>query len=109
MADSAQTHKAATNANANLGLQEKIVKKVRKLLGISCCSWSLCLQRKQQVNLLQTNLGISTVACGADVILASECSLFSQQKLWQPSSILMAAEGWEEKEISTKGAVDGQW
>ena len=108
MADSAQTHKAATNANANLGLQEKIVKKVRKLLGINCCSWPLCLQRKQQVNLLQTNLGISTVACGADVILASECSLFSQQKLWPPSSILMAAEGWEEKEISTKGAVDGQ-
>ena len=108
MADSAQTHKAATNANANLGLQEKIVKKVRKLLGISCCSWSLCLQRKQQVNLLQTNLGISTVACGADVILASDCSLFSQQKLWPPSSILMAAEGWEEKEISTKGVVDGQ-
>ena len=108
MADSAQTHKAATNANANLGLQEKIVKKVRKLLGISCCSWSLCLQRKQQVNLLQTNLGISTVACGADVILASECSLFSQQKLWPSSSILMAAEGWEEKEISTQGAVDGQ-
>ena len=108
MADSAQTHKAATNANANLGLQEKIVKKVRKLLGISCCSWSLCLQRKQQFNLLQTNLGISTVACGADVILASECSLFSQQKLWPPSSILMAAEGWEEKEISTKGVVDGQ-
>ena len=38
MVDSAQTHKAATNANANLGLQEKIVKKMRKLLGIYCCS-----------------------------------------------------------------------
>ena len=84
------------------------MKKVRKLLGISCFSWPLCLQRKQQVNFLQTNLRISTVACGADVILASECSLFSKQKLWPPSLILMAAVGWEEKEISTKGAVDGQ-
>ena len=84
------------------------MKKVRKLLGISCCSWSLCLQRKQQVNLLQTNLGISTVACGADVILASECSLFSKQKLWPPSLILITADGWEEKIISTKGEVDGQ-
>ena len=84
------------------------MKKVRKLLGISCFSWPLCLQRKQQVNFLQTNLRISTVACGADVILATECSLFSKQKLWPPSLILMAAEGWEEKEISIKGAVDGQ-
>ena len=84
------------------------MKKVRKLLAISCFSWPLCLQRKQQVNFLQTNLRISTVACGTDVILASECSLFSQQKLWPPSLILMAAEGWEEKDISTKGAVDGQ-
>ena len=28
-------------------------------------------------------------------------------KLWPPSLILMAAEGWREKEICTKGAIKG--
>ena len=42
------------------------------------------------------------------VILASEYSVISKQKLWPPSLILMAAEGWREKQICTKGVVDGQ-
>ena len=37
-----------------------------------------------------------------------ECLVFSQRKLWPPSLILMATEGWGEKEICTKWAVDGQ-
>ena len=37
-------------------------------------------------------------------ILSSECSVFS----WPPTFFLIAAEGWGEKEICTKGAVDGQ-
>ena len=44
------------------------------------------------------------LACTAGVILASGCSVFS----WPPSLILMAEEGWGEKEIRTKGVIDGQ-
>ena len=44
----------------------------------------------------------------AGVILASKCSILSLRKLWLPSLISMAAEGWGGKEICTKGAVDGQ-
>lgn len=36
--------------------------------------------------------------------LANGCSVFS----WPPSLILMAEEGWGEKEICTKGVIDGQ-
>ena len=36
--------------------------------------------------------------------LASGCSVFS----WPPSLILMAEEGWGEKEICTKGVINGQ-
>ena len=41
----------------------------------------------------------SWLACRAAIIFASECSVFSQRKLWSPSFVLMAAEGWGEKEI----------
>ena len=41
-------------------------------------------------------------------VLASKCSVFFLRKLWPLSLIVTAAEGREEKEISTKGAVDGQ-
>ena len=34
------------------------------------------------------------IAFRASVILASECSVFSQRQLWPPSLILMAAIGW---------------
>ena len=37
------------------------------------------------------------IACRAGVVLASDCSVFSSRKLWWPSLILMAAEGWREK------------
>ena len=36
--------------------------------------------------------------------LASGCSVFS----WPPSLILMAEEGWGEKEICTRGVINGQ-
>ena len=48
------------------------------------------------------------LVCRAGVILASKCSVFYLRKLWPPSLIVTVAEGWGEKEISTKGAVDGQ-
>ena len=48
------------------------------------------------------------LASRAGIILASKCSVFCQRKLWPPSLIVMAAEGWGEREIVTKGAVDGQ-
>ena len=51
---------------------------------------------------------LSTVEIEAEiVVLASECSVFSKRKLWRSPLILMAAEGWGEKEICTKGAVGG--
>ena len=37
-----------------------------------------------------------------------ECSVFSQRKSWPRSFMLTVAENQREKEISTKGAVDGQ-
>ena len=37
-----------------------------------------------------------------------ECSVFSQRKSWPRSLMLTVAEGQREKEICTKGAVDGQ-
>ena len=52
--------------------------------------------------------GTRFVACRAGVILMRECSVFSWPKLWPPYLILMAVEGWWEKEICTKGAVDSQ-
>ena len=45
----------------------------------------------------------SLFVCKPGVILVSECSVFSQRKLWPPSLILKAAEGWGEKEGCTKG------
>ena len=39
------------------------------------------------------------------MILASKCSVFSQQKLYLPSLILMAVEGLGEKENCTKRGV----
>ena len=34
--------------------------------------------------------------------------MLSYRELWPPSLILMAAEGWGEKESSAKGPVDSQ-
>ena len=53
-------------------------------------------------------MGLSIALVRAGVILVSECSVISKQKFWSPSLISMAAEGWGEKEICTKGAVESQ-
>ena len=42
----------------------------------------------------------------ADVIPASECSVFSQRKIGPSSLILLKAGGWGGKEICTEGASD---
>ena len=53
-------------------------------------------------------MNLSTAEIEAEiVVLASEYSVLSKLKLWRSSLILMAAEGWGEKEICTKGAVGG--
>ena len=52
-------------------------------------------------------MNLSTAEIEAEIeVLASEYSVLSKRKLWRSSLILMAAEGWEEKEICTKG---GGW
>ena len=53
-------------------------------------------------------MNLSTAEIEAEiVVLASEYSVLSKRKLWRSSLILMAAEGWKEKEICAKGAVGG--
>ena len=73
------------------------------LLTIVYACWNVYLRTNFERGIIRNIL-----AYRAGVILASECLVFSWRKLWPPSLTLMAVEGWREKEIFSKGVVDGQ-
>ena len=67
-------------------------------------AWASVLDLRMTINFkYQCYVNFAQLTCRAGVILASECLVFSKRKLWPPSLILTAAEGWGEQEHFTEG------